>query len=139
MRTVSLIKIWKLVSTIFIKFLFFTKWWPFKNWKCFLFHLKSSFHSRDIRIFAFPTCPFFLPVSHCFRVRSNINLKVYDVINCLNKKLITHFVWYLEKEKRYDIGTLTIDRVLNKEHFYEKIMQKICTKSSPRFFFNFGK
>ena len=31
------------------KFYFFAKWWPFKNYeKCFLFHLKSSFRSRDI-------------------------------------------------------------------------------------------
>ena len=50
-------------------------------------------------------------------------------MNCLNKTLITHFVWYLEKEKSYDIETLSIDRVLNKEHFYGKIMQKRCTKS----------
>ena len=39
-----------------------------------------------------------------------VNLKVYDVITCLNNKLITHF----EKEKSYDIETLPIDRVLNK-------------------------
>ena len=34
---------------------------------------------------------------------------------------MTHFVWYLEKEKGYDIETLFIDGVLNKEHFYGKI------------------
>ena len=45
------------------------------------------------------------------------------------KGLITNFVWYLEKEKRYDIETLSIDRVLNKEHFYGKIIQKMCVKS----------
>ena len=50
-------------------------------------------------------------------------------MNCLNKNLITHFVWHLKKEKRYDIETLSIDRELNKEHFYGKIMQKMCTKS----------
>ena len=43
--------------------------------------------------------------------------------------VITHFVWYLDKEKSYDIETLSIDRVLDKEHFYGKIMQKMCTKS----------
>ena len=32
-------------------------------------------------------------------------------------------------EKSYDIETLSINRVLNKKHFYEKIMQKILTKS----------
>ena len=32
-------------------------------------------------------------------------------------------------KKRYDIETLPIDRVLNKAHFYGKIIQKMCTKS----------
>ena len=96
---------------------------PSKNYKnCFLFYLKSSFHSRDIQIFVFLSSPLFLPVSHCFRGCSKINLKVYDVINCLNKNLVTHFVWYPEKEKRYDKETLSIDRVSNKEQFYGKIM-----------------
>ena len=42
---------------------------------------------------------------------------------------ITHFVWYLDKEKRYDIETLPIDGVLNKEYFYGKIVQKMRIKS----------
>ena len=50
-------------------------------------------------------------------------------MNCLDKNLKKHFVWYLEKEKGYDIETLSIDRVLNKDHFYGKIMQKMYTKS----------
>ena len=79
-----------------------------------------------------PSSPLFLLVSHCFRAWSKINLKVYDVNNCLNKNLIIHFVWYLEKKKRYDIETLSIDRLLNKEDFYGKIMQKICTKSQSQ-------
>ena len=57
--------------------------------------------------------------------------KAYDVINCFNKNLITHFVWYLEKKRRCDIETLSIDRELNKEKFYGKIMQKMYTKSYP--------
>ena len=69
----------------------------------FLFHLKSSFRSRDIQIFVFSSSPLFFPVSHCFRGWFKKNLKVYDVINCLNKNLITHFVWYLAKEIRCDI------------------------------------
>ena len=125
---------------IFITLLFFTKWQSFKNYeKCFLFHLKSSFHSRDIQIFVFPSSPLFLPVSHCFRGRSNINFTVCDIINCLNENLITHFVWYLEKEIRCEIETLSIDRVLNKEHFYGKIMQKMSPKAIPRSLFNFTK
>ena len=31
-----------------------------------------------------------------------------------------HFVGYYEKEKRYEIETLSKDRVLNKQHFYGK-------------------
>ena len=121
---------WSLCPLFFRKFLFFTKRWTFKNYeRCFLFYLKSSFRSRDIQIFVFPSSPLFLPVSHCFRGWSKINLKVYDIINCLNKNLKKHFVWYLEKEKRYHIETLSIDRALNKENVYEKIMQKMCTKS----------
>ena len=76
------------------KFLFFTKWEPFKNYeKCFFFHLESSFRSRDIQIFVFSASPLSLPVSYCFRGWIKRNLKVYNVINCLNENLITHFVW----------------------------------------------
>ena len=93
----------------FFKKIFFTKWQSFKNYeRYFLFHLKSSFHSRDIQILLFPPSPIFLPVSHCLRAWSKINLKDSDIINCLSKNFITHFVWYLEKEKRYDIKTLAI-------------------------------
>ena len=30
----------------------------------------------------------FLPVGHCFTEWSKINLKVYDVLNCLNKNIL---------------------------------------------------
>ena len=98
-------------------------WWKMK----ILFHLKSSFHSQDVQIFIFWSSPFFVFVNHCFRSWFKKNLKVYDIINCLNRKLIIHFSWYLGKEKRYE--TLSIDRILNKKYFYGKIMQKMCTKS----------
>ena len=51
--------------------------------------------------------------------------QVYDIIN-----LITHFVLYLEKEKRYDIETLSFDRV-NKygtllwKNYAENVHQKL--------------
>ena len=54
---------------------------------------------------------------------------MYDAINCRNKNVITHFIWYLEKEKRYDIEPLSIDRVLIKEHFYGKVIHKMRTNS----------
>ena len=77
----------------------------------FLFRLKSSFLSRDIQKILFLSSFLFLSVSHCFRVCSKINLKVTDVIKWQNENLITHFIWYIEKEKRYDIETLSFDRV----------------------------
>ena len=97
--------------------------------KCFLFHLKRSFHSWNIQIFVFLSSHIFLSIDHCFRERIEINLKVFDVISCLNKNLITHFIWYLEKGKRYDIETLSLYRLINKEHFHEKFMLEMCTKS----------
>ena len=96
--------------------------------KFFLFHLTGSFFSRYIQIFVFPSSPLFLSVSHFFKRWSKINLKVYNVINCLNKNLIRDFVWY-QKEERYDIETLSIDRLLNKELFSWNITQNMCTKS----------
>ena len=114
----------KLVSAISSFFYFFHQMVAFKNCeKCFLFHLRSSFHSRDIQIFVFLSF-LFLPVGHCFTGWSKISLKVHDIINCLNKNSITHFVWYLEKEKQCDIETLSIDGVSDKEHFRRKIVQK---------------
>ena len=95
----------------------------------FIFHLKSSFRSRDIQIFVFLYSPLFFPVSHYFRKWFKKNRKVYDIINRLKTNLITHYVWYLEKEIRCGIKTLPIDRVLNTENFYGKILQKMCTKS----------
>ena len=106
------------------------KWYPFKNYeKCFLFHQKSSFSTQDIQSFVFSSSLPFFPVTHCLRGWSKKNLKIYDIINCLNKNLITHFVWYLEKEMRCDIETLFIVRELNMEHFFGKIMQNMCFKS----------
>ena len=103
---------------------------PSKTMKSvFLFHQKSSFRPQDIQIFVFSSSPLFFPVSHYLRGWSKKNLKIYDVINWLNKNSIKHFVWYLQKEIRCDIETLSIDRELSKEHFYGKIMQKMRLKS----------
>ena len=102
---------------------------PSKTMKKCLFHLESSFCSGDIQVFVFLFFPLFLPVSHSFGGWLRTNLKVHDVINYLHKNSITHFVWDLEKEKRYDIETLSIDGVSDKKHSYRKIMQKMCSKS----------
>ena len=128
----------KLVSAIFNHvFVLHQMIAPQKLRKIFLFHLRSSLFSQDIQIFVFLSSPLFLPVNHCFRGWSKINLKVYDIINCLNKNLITHFVWYLGKEKRYDSENLSIDRVLNKDNFYGKSCRKCSPKASPRPLFSF--
>ena len=47
----------------------------------------------------FLSSPFFLPVSHCFRVWSKIYLKVYDVIKCLSKLNNTFCLIPLEGKK----------------------------------------
>ena len=102
-----------------------------KLWKIFFFHLKSSFRSRDIQVVLLPPSSFCLPVSHCSRAWSKINLKVYGVINCLNKNLITHFFLYLQKEKLHDVDTLAIDTALNKGQFMEKSCRNIHQKLVP--------
>ena len=91
-----------------------------------MFHLKSSFHSHDIQIFE--SSPLFFPLSHCFWGWFKKNLKVYDVITCLSKNLITHLFWYFKKEIRCDTETLSIDRVLNMELFMEALCRKSVQK-----------
>ena len=93
----------------------------------FHFIYKALFVLKTFKFLYF--FPSFFPVGHCFRGWSKVNPKICDVINFLNKNLIAHFVWYLRKEPIYAIETLAIYRVLNKEHFHKKIMQKISTKS----------
>ena len=78
----------------------------------------------------------FLPVSHWFRGWSWKDLNVYGVINCLNKNLITHFVWYLEKEIRCDTGTLSIDREFSKEGILKEDYQKALKKFTLFFLSN---
>ena len=130
----------KLVSAIFNQICIFHQMIELQKSyeKCFLFHLRSSFCSRDIQIFVFPSSPLFLPIRHCFRGCSKIIL-VYDVINCLNKILMMHFNWYLEKKKRYDIETFSIGKVLNKAIFMEKSYRKCAPEANPKHLFNFGK
>ena len=120
----------KLVCAVFYQIVIFPQIIALqKLWKMFFISPKKFFSFSRYSKFCIFVFPSFFPVSHCFRGWFEKNLKVYDVINCLNEKLITHFAWYLEKEIRCDIETLSIERVLNKEHFYGKIMQKMCTKS----------
>ena len=117
----------KLVSAIFYQDFIFRQMIALqKLWKMFLFHLKSSFRSRNIQVFVVPSFPLFLPVNHCFRAWSKVNLRIYDVFNCLAKNTFCSISW---EGKIYGIEIFSIDRVLNKEQFYGKIMPKMCTKS----------
>ena len=99
-----------------IKFWFSTKWYPFKNYEKYFFILSKNLFVQDIQIVVFLPSPIFFPVSHYFRGSMRKNLQVYDVFNCLHRNLITYFVWYLEKEIRCDIETLSLDKLLNMEH-----------------------
>ena len=84
-------------ATFLFFFFFFTKWQRWNNYeKCFLFHLKTSFHCQDIQTLVFPSSPLFFPVSHWLRGW----WKKMDDGWCINKSLITNFVWYLENEIR---------------------------------------
>ena len=105
--------------------------------KWFLFHLKSSFRSRDIQTFVFPSSQLFSTVNNCFRVWSKITFKIYDVMNCLNKNLITYCVWYHEKGKK--VWHWNLVHWYNKEHFMGKSCRECAPKVSPRPLFNFGK
>ena len=119
----------KLVSAIFYQlFICHQRIALQKLWKLFFISSKKLFSFSRYAIFCLSVFPFFLSVSHCFGGWSKINLKVCDIINCLNKNSITHFVWCLEKERSYDIEPLSIDRVLNEKHFYSKIIKKMCTR-----------
>ena len=105
----------------FIKFLFFIKWQPFKSYeKWFLFYQKSALRSQDIQIFVFSSFPlFFLPA---IALEADPRKILKFVINCLNMNLITHFVWYLDKEIRCGIETLSI---YPKNHA-ENVLQKLA-------------
>ena len=100
--------------------------------KCFLYHLKSPFRCKIFKFLCFQLLLYFFPVSHWLRGWFKINLKVYDFSICLNKNLMTHFVWYLEMEKRYYIETCS-------NIFMENSCRSYAPKASPVPFLNFGK
>ena len=137
----------KLVPTIFYQIFIFHQMISFQRlWKMFFIWSKSSFRSWDIQILVYLSSPLFSLSAIALEVDSRKILKVYDVINCLNKNLITHYVWYLENEIRCDFETLSIDRVLNTEHAdrvlnteHKKSCRKCGPKASPRPLFNFAK
>ena len=111
-----------------------------KLWKIFFISSKNLFSFSRYSNFCIFAFPYFSPCQSL--LESLIQYKDSDFVNCLNKNLIIHFVWYLEKEKRYDtepLATVLNNTVLNKKHFYGKIMEKMYTKSSRWPLFYFGK
>ena len=73
---------------------------PSKIMKNVFYFIIKLFSFLRYQIFLFLSTPLFLPVSHCFishcfRGWSKINLKVYDVINCLNKMLTLFVMGYI--------------------------------------------
>ena len=65
LKTYSLLK--ACVRYFLSNFYFFSKLYPFKNYeKCFLFHPKSSFRSRDIQFFVIFSLPF-----HTFQIQKD--------------------------------------------------------------------
>ena len=135
MRSKSL----KLVSAIFYQIFIFHHMIALqKLWEMFISPKKLFLFSRYSNFCKF-VFPYSFPLSHCFRGWFKKNLKVYDVVNGLNKNLVTHYVWYLEKEIRLDIETLPIDKVLNRTFLWKKSCRKCTPKASPRPLFNFAK
>ena len=100
-----------------------------KLWKMFFISSKKLYSFSRYSNFSIFVFPAFFPCQPLPRGWFNKNLKIYDAINCLYKNLKAHFVWYLEKKIRCGIDTLSIDRKLNKKHFYGNTMQKMCFKS----------
>ena len=126
----------KLVSAIFYQFSFLHQMIAlWKLWKMLFISSEKLFSFSRYSNFHISLLPSFSSCQPLLKRWSKINLKVYYIINCLIKNLIRDFAWYHQKEKNYDIQTSSIDRVLNKEHFSWKIMQKI--KASPGLLFNF--
>ena len=92
------------MSAIFYFFLQMIALQKLKN--AFYFIWKALFVLEIIKFLYFTPPLFFLPVGRCFRGWSKINLSTFCLISL--------------EEKRYDIETLFVDRLLNKEHFYGK-------------------
>ena len=105
-----------------------------KIWKMFFILSKNLFSFWRYSSFCIFVFRSFLLLAIALEVDPR---KVYDVISCLSNNLRTHFVWYLEKEIRWDIETLSIIRVSNKEHFYLKSCTKCASTAIPRPLFNF--
>ena len=125
----------KLVSAIFIIFFFHQMIDLQKLWKTLFSYYKKLFSLLRYSNFCISVLASFSTCQPLFRGWSKINLKVHDMISCLNKNLITHFVWYLENEKRCDTETLSVEYQI-KIIFKEKSCKNCAAKASPGLFYN---
>ena len=102
---------------------------PSKTMENVFYFIRKALFVLEIFSFVYFRLPlFFSPSVIALEVDPRKTLKFMSS-TALSKNLITCFVWYLEKEIRCDVETLSIDRELNKKHFYGKIMLKMCFKS----------
>ena len=124
---------------MFSIFLLFKKWQPVNHYeKCFLLHLEIFFRSRDTQIFVLLTSPH-SPLGHCFRGWLKINLKVYEVINCLNRNLHHILLDVLRKKKDMTLKLCHLRGYQTRIIFMKKPCRKCAPKINSRPFFNFGK
>ena len=73
---------------------------PSKTMKnVFYFIKKALFVLNILKFLYFRLLLFFFFVCHCLRGWSKKNLKIYDIINCLNKNLITHILFDILRKK----------------------------------------
>ena len=89
----------KAYNCYFLKNYFLPNDSPSKTMKDVFFSSKKLFLLSRYSNFTISFFPSFSLCKPCFRAWSKIHLKVYAVISCLNKNLVTHFVWYLQNEK----------------------------------------
>ena len=86
------------------------------------YFILNAFFVLEIFKFLYIHLPLFFPVGHSFKSwRHKLSKQELNNTFCL--------ISSEGKKNSYDIETLSICRVLNKEHFYGKIMQKLCSKS----------
>ena len=112
----------KLVSTIFKQIFIFHQMIALqKLWKMFFISSKKLFLFSRYLNFCISIFPFFFPVSHCFRAWSKINLKFYDIINCLNKNFLFDI---LRRKKGMTFKLCPLIEYILKNHA-ENVHQKI--------------
>ena len=114
-----------------------------KLWEMFfLFHLKNFYRYRDIQVFfisaflSFSPCQLLLSRliqgnsqslwHHWLSTKKQLHNILFDILGTkkMTLKLLSIDIWVLNN---VSMETLSIDRVLHKESFLGKIMQKMCT------------